>query len=175
MKKLFFPIAAVVSIFVAIPSQAAGKPNSAKADQTQPVKVWTNQDLDQLRSRGLLSIVGQESSAATAQSAPTATEPTHPVYESRLDDPAWYADQAAGLRAELDQREAALNEQLTTMVLAVDRITQPGIALDEPSVGVTPEAAVHVLQERIQDVQNQLDGLSDLAHRHGIEPGVLRG
>jgi hypothetical protein len=175
VKKLFFPIAAVVAIFIARPSEVAAKPRPAKADQTQPTKVWTNEDLDQLRSRGLLSIVGQEPTAPAVQSAATATEPTHPVYESRLEDPTWYADKAAILREELDRREAALNEQLTAMALAADRITQPGIALDKPSVGVTPEAAVQLLQEKVQDVQNQLDELSDLARQHAIAQGVLRG
>ena len=177
MKKLYFPIAAVVAIFVASSSQAAGNPRPAKADQIQPAKVWTNDDLDQLRARGLISIVGQEPPAPPAQAAGTATEatePSHPVYESRLDDPTWYADEAADLRAELDRRQAALDEQLAAIALAADRITQPGVALDKPSAGVTPEAAVQVLQEKVQEAQNQLDELSDLARQHGIAPGVLR-
>lgn len=173
MKKFFFPIAAVFAIFVAGSSQAAGKPHPATADQTQPAKVWTNEDLDQLRSRGLLSIVGQEQTVPTEQSAAGTPEPTHPVYESRLDDPTWYADKAAVLRAELDQREAALNEQVTAIALAADRITQPGVSLDKPSVGVTPEEGVHLLQENVQEVQNQLDELSDLARQHDIMPGVV--
>lgn len=174
MKKLFFPIAAVIAIFVASPSQAAGKPQPAKTDQNQPTKVWTNEDLDELRSRGLISIVGQETTAVAAQPAEAATEPTRPVYESRLDDPTWYADEAGILRAELDRREAALNEQLTAIALAAGRVTQPGITLDQPSVGVTPEAAVQVLQEKVQEVQNQQDELGDLARQHDIAPGVLR-
>jgi hypothetical protein len=175
MKNLFFTIAAVVAIFIAGSSQAAGKPHPAKADQTQPAKVWTNEDLGELRARGLISFVGQEPIAPSAQSEGTATERAHPVYESRLDDPTWYADQAAILRAELDLRVAALNEERTAIALAADRITQPGVALDKPSVGVTPDAAVEVLQEKVQDVQNQLDELSDLARQHSIAPGVLRG
>lgn len=175
MKQLFIPIAAAVAIFAASSSHAAGKPHPAKADQTQPAKVWTNEDLDGLRARGLISLVGQELAAPAAQVEATATEPSHPVYQSRLDDPAWYADKAAALRAVLDRREADLNEQRTAMALAVDRVSQPGIALDKPSVGVTPEAAVQLLQEKVQEVQDQLDELSDLARQHSIAPGLLRG
>lgn len=175
MKKLFFPIAAVVAVFAASSSQAAGKPQPAKADQNQPTRVWTNEDLDGLRARGLISFVGQEPTAPAAQRVVTAPEASHPVYESRLDDPSWYADQAAVLRAELDRREGALNEELSAIALAADRVTQPGVALDKPSEGVTPEAAVQLLQEKVQETQNQLDELSNLARQHGIAPGVLRG
>jgi hypothetical protein len=175
MQKLIFPIAAVIAILIASSSQAAGKPHPAKPDQTGPTRVWTNEDMDELRSRGLISIVGQETTSATVQPAATATEPANPVYESRLDDPTWYADKAAVLRAELERRAADLNEQLTAIALATDRITQPGVSLDKPSAGVTPEAGVQVLQEKVQEVQNQLDELSDLARQHDIAPGILRG
>jgi hypothetical protein len=177
MRKLYFSIAAVITIFLACSSQAAEKPRPAPDNQTQPKKVWTNEDMDQLRARGLISIVGQEPTATPVQNAQTtagAPEAVYPVYESRLDDPTWYADKAADLRDELDRRETALNEQLTAIALAADRITQPGVALDKPSVGVTPEAGVQLLQEKVQEVQNQLDELSDLARQHDIAPGVLR-
>ena len=175
MRKFSFPFAAVVAIFIACSSQAAEKPRPAQADQKQSTKVWTNEDMDQLRARGLISIVGQEPPASSAQAPASSPEPVYPVYESRLDDPTWYADKAADLRAELDRRGAALREQQTAIALAADRITQPGVALDKPSEGVTPEAGVQALQEKVQEVQNQMDELSDLARQHDIAPGVLRG
>jgi hypothetical protein len=174
MKKLYFPIAAVVAIFLASSSQAAEKPRPAPDNQNQPKKVWTNDDMNQLRARGLISIEGEEPTKPAAQPPTAPVETTFPVYESRLDDPTWYADKAADLRAELDRREEALNEQLKAIALAVDRVTQPGVSLNQPSVGVTPEAGVQVLQGRVQEVQDQLDELSDLARQHDIMPGVLR-
>src|SRR5579863_4012799 len=103
-----FPLAAVLALLIACASQAAEKPRPAQGNQNQPKKVWTNDDMDQLRSRGLISIVGQEVTAPATQApaAPAETEPTFPVYASRLDDPSWYADQAAKLQAELDKRMA---------------------------------------------------------------------
>ncbi|HEY2647260.1 MAG TPA: hypothetical protein VGI34_09810 [Candidatus Acidoferrales bacterium] len=175
MRNYFFPLAAVLVLSIACSSQAAENPRPAQGNQNQPKKVWTNDDMDQLRSRGLISIVGQEPAQAAAHAPAAAAEPAPPVYESRFDDPAWYAAEAADLRAELETREAALNEQLTAMALAVDRITQPGVALDKPSVGVTPAEGVVILQARVQEVQDQLEELSDLARQHNIEPGVLRG
>jgi hypothetical protein len=172
MRNLCFPIAAAVAIFIACSSQAAEKPRPAQADQKQPVKVWTNEDMDQLRARGLISIVGQEPAAASAE---TLAEPESPVYDSMFDDPSWYEDEAADLRAELDRRQAALDEQLAVVARAHDRITQPGVALDKPSVGGTPQEGVQILEEQVQEVQGYLDELSDLARQHDILPGVLRG
>ena len=66
-------------------------------------------------------------------------------------------------------------QQQTAIAQAVDRITQPGLALDKDSPGMTPAEGLANLQAQVQEVQNQLDELSDLARQHDIPPGVLRG
>ena len=174
MRHYYFPFAAALVLLFACSSQAAGKPRPAQSNQNQPKKVWTNDDMDQLRARGLISIVGQEAAEPAAQVPAAPAETTFPVYQSRLDDPTWYADKAADLRAELDRREAALNEQLRAIALAADRITQPGLTLNQDNAGVTPEAGVKVLQAKVQEIQAQMDELSDLARQHDIPPGDLR-
>ena len=92
------------------------------------------------------------------------------------------ADDADEMREELERSAAdhekmrkALQQEQQSLALAKDRITQPGVAMDKPSIGVTPDAALALYQAQINDVQNQLDELSDLARQHSIEPGVLRG
>jgi hypothetical protein len=177
MRHFYFPIAAALALLVTCSSQAAEKPRPAQNNQTQPKKVWTNDDMDQLRSQGLISIVGQEAPAPVpaANATGTPVEPSYPAYESRLDDPQWYADTAAALQDELDKRTAALRQQQSAIALAADRITQPGLALNQPDAGVTPAAGVANLEAQVQEVQSQLDELSDLARQHNIEPGILRG
>jgi len=178
MRHYYFPFAAALVLLFACSSQAAEKPRPAQGSQNQPKKIWTNDDMDQLRARGLISITGQEQTEVTvvaAQPPAAPAEATFPVYASRLDDPAWYADQAADLQAELERREAALNQQLAAIALAVDRITQPGLALDKDNAGVTPASGVVILQAKVQEIQDQMDELSDLARQHNILPGVLRG
>jgi hypothetical protein len=175
MRHYYFPLAAALALLIACSTQAAEKPRPAQGNQNQPKKVWTNDDMDQLRARGLITINGQEPALPAVQPPAALVEPTFPVYASRLDDPAWYANRAADLRAELEIREAALNEQLTAIALAVDRITQPGLALDKDNAGVTPAAGVAILQAEVQETQAQMDELSDLARQHNILPGVLRG
>ena len=175
MRNYSFPLAAALVLLIACSSQAAEKPRPAQGNQNQPKKVWTNEDMDQLRTRGLISIVGQEVTVAATQAPAAPAETTFPVYASRLDDPAWYADTAADLQAELDKRQAALLQQQTAIAQSTDRITEPGIALDKNGPGMTLAEGLANLQAQVQEVQNQLDELSDLARQHDIPPGVLRG
>ncbi|MBZ5661101.1 MAG: hypothetical protein LAO08_11905 [Acidobacteriia bacterium] len=169
-----FAFSALLALAFALPSRAAEEPRPAQANQNQPKKVWTEDDMDQLRSRGLISIVGQEPAEPAAQAA-APSEPAFPVYNSRLEDPSWYAEKAADLQAELDKRQAALQAQKTALANATKGVTQPGIAMDQPSAGVTPEAGLAILAAQVQEVQNQLDELSDLARQNNIPPGILRG
>src|SRR6266851_6170482 len=175
MKKYSFPLAAVLAVLIACSSQAAEKPRPTQGNQNQPKKIWTEDDMDQLRARGLISIVGQEVTQAATPAPASPTETTFPVSESRLDDPAWYADKAADLQAELDKREAALREEQAAIAQAANRITEPGLALDKDNAGVTPAAGVANLQAQMQEVQSQIDELGDLARQHNIAPGVLHG
>lgn len=177
MRTYTVPLAVAFVVAFALTSLAAEKPRPAKLDENQPRKVWTNDDMDQLRSRGLISIAGQEAApqATQAPASHSQAESTFPVYASRLDDPEWYAQKAADLQAELDMREEALREQQTAIALAADqRITDPGVAMDKGSPGLTPAEGVANLQAQVQETQNQLDALSDLARQHDIAPGVLR-
>ncbi|MBZ5698864.1 MAG: hypothetical protein LAN18_09985 [Acidobacteriia bacterium] len=174
MRIYLFPLAAVLALAIAFPSHAAEKPRTGQANQNQSKKVWTNDDMDQLRVRGLISIVGQV--PETAAQAPVApSEPAFPVYASRLEDPEWYAEKVADLQAELDKRAETLREAQTALAQAADGITQPGIALDKKNVGITPQASIAILEAQVGEVQSQLDDLSDLARQNGITPGVLRG
>jgi hypothetical protein len=174
MRNHIFPLAAVLALSMACSAHAAGKPRPAKDTQTQPTKIWTNDDMDLLSRFSLISVVRQEKAqTATPPAAPAKT--IFPVYASRLDDPTWYAAQAAALQAELDQREADLQEQQTAIAQAANRITTPGVSLTEKDAGVTPAAGLAILQALVQETQTKLDDLADVARQHSILPGALRG
>ena len=175
MRPYAIPFAAILALAIAVPSRAAEKPRSTQGNQNQPKKVWTNDDTDHLRARGLISIAGAEANEAALQAAAAPSEAAFPVYNSRLEDPAWYAEKAASLQAVLEKRQAALLEQKSAMSRAADGVTRPGIAMDQPNAGVTPEAGVTNLAAQVQEVQSQLDELSDLARQNNIPPGILRG
>jgi hypothetical protein len=170
MRTYPFALAAVLALAIAFPSRAAEKPRPAQANQAK--RVWTNDDMDQLRARGLITTFNQ-APEATPQSA--AVIPAPATYTPRLQDPDWYAEQAAILQAELDKRGAALREAQASLAQVAEGITQPGIAMDKKNVGVTPEAGIAILEAQAREVQTQLDELSDLARQNNIQPGVLRG
>jgi hypothetical protein len=170
MRTYPFAFAAILAVVSAIPSRAAEKPRPAQTNQAR--KVWTNDDMDNLRSRGLISTFSQ---VPEATSAAVATPSLPPTYASRLEDPDWYVEKAADLQAELDKREAALREAQTNLAQVKSRVTQPGIDMNARSAGITPEASIAVLDAQVREVQSQLDELSDLARQNNIPPGVLRG
>jgi hypothetical protein len=152
---------------LAIPLRAANKPRAG--DMENKTVVWTNDDLEKLHSLGLISIVGPiDEERPTSASAPA------PYV--RTQDPEWYAEQAAKLRDELERRRAQLREYRQALEDARSlRETTGGINLDEGDVGITPEAGIEILQQRLNEAQTELDALEDLARRHGIPPGTLRG
>jgi hypothetical protein len=147
---------------LSIPLRAAKKPRAGTDNQRQ--LVWTNDDLARLHSLGLISIVGQ-SNAAKSTSACVKTQ-----------DPEWYAQQAAKLRDELQRRQAQLNgfRQAIEDVRSLKTMTG-GMNLDDGDIGITPEAGIEFLQQRVNETQTDLDALEDLARRNDIEPGTLRG
>ena len=154
-------------VSAAIPMRAANKPR-AGTDSRNPV-VWTNDDLEKLHSLGPISIVGRmDEEQLTSASAPA------PYVETQ--DPEWYAEQAAQLRDELERRRAQLHEYQKALEGARSlRETTGGINVDEGDIGITPEAGIEFLQQRLNEAQMGLDALEDLARRNDISPGTLRG
>ncbi len=154
-------------VSAAIPLRAANRPHAGT--DSQKSRVWTNEDLEKLHALGLVSIVGKvDQEASVPQYAPGDYETTR--------DRRWYAERAAKLRGELERRQARLDEyrqaiedtrSLKTMAAGINR--------DEGGIGITPEAGIEILQQRVKEAQAELDDLEDLARRNEIEPGTLRG
>jgi hypothetical protein len=178
MVRYSLPVALLALACSAIPAHAA-----QQAPPATSIKRWTNADMDRLRAEGLISIVGPETVTAPA-AAPEAAPPTPapaagPVYASRVEDPTWYAEQAAALQTELAARETALAQAQTNLADARNlRGTTGSINVDivaNVAWGVTPEEVIANLQAQVSDTQSQLDDLAELARRNYIAPGVLRG
>ncbi len=165
---LTFSLAVSITLgTLAIPLRAAKKPRAGTDNQRQ--LVWTNDDLARLHSLGLISIVGQSDEAKS-------TSASLPEGYVKTQDPEWYAQQAAKLRDELERRRAQLHSfrQAIEDVRSLKTMSG-GINLDEGDIGITPEADIEFLQQRVNETQMDLDALEDLARRTDIEPGTLRG
>jgi hypothetical protein len=150
-----------------VPSRAANRPH-AGSDSRSTV-VWTNDDLERLHGLGLICIVGR-----IDEETPKSASLPQPYVKTQ--DPAWYAEQAARLRDELEHRQAQLCGCQQALEDAQSlRETSGAINLDEGDVGITPEAGIEILQERVSETQADLDALEDLARSNDIPPGTLRG
>ena len=167
MIRYLYYAASLALIAVAVPLRAANRPN-AGAD-SQNAMVWTNDDLEKLHGLGLISIVGR-----IEEETPTSAPAPRPYV--RTQDPEWYAVQAAKLRDELERRQTQLNKYRQ----AIDdvrnlRKTTGGINLDEGDIAITPEVGIEILERHVDEVQTEINDLEDLARRHDIPPGTLRG
>jgi hypothetical protein len=152
---------------LAIPLRAASKPRAGKTEGTPAV--WTNEDLERLRDLRLISVVGQVPGEDTADAAA-------PKPYVRTQDLEWYAGQAAMLRVELESREAKLQNYRQAIEEARNlKTVASGIHLDESDVGITPEAGIEILEQRVERAYTELYALEDLARHHAIPPGTLRG
>ena len=153
---------------LAIPLRAANKSRAGKIEQT--TVLWTSEELEKLRRLGLISVVGQPS---TAEAATTAALP---LPYANTQDPEWFAEQAAKLRARLESNESELQRYRQAIKDAKSlKTTTGGINLDEGNIGITPEAGIEFLQQRVSETQSELDALEDLARRNDIPSGSLRG
>jgi len=160
-------IVGIAVFLTAIPLSAANKPHSGTDGQN--TKVWTNDDLERIRSLGQLSVVGTPDDTGS-------TRILLPRAYTDIQDPEWYAAQAARLQDELERRRAELQSYEQALEDARGlRETTGGINLEEGDIGLTPESEIEMLGERVNHAQTQLDALQDLARRNDIEPGALRG
>jgi hypothetical protein len=159
-------VVAMVTVFAAIPLCAANRPHAGTDSKDT---VWTNDDLAKLHVPGLICIVGQPNEE-------TSDSPSRhrPYVETR--DAAWYAEEAAKLRDELERRRAELSDYRQALEDARSlRESTGGINFAEGDIGITPEAGIEILQQRVSETQSEFDALEDLARRNDIPPGTLRG
>jgi hypothetical protein len=167
MKRFLHCAVTLGVIAVAMPLRAANRPH-AETD-SQNMMVWTNDDIEKLHNIGLISIVGRMD-----EEKPKSTTAPEPYV--RIEDPEWYAAQAARLDIELEHRQSQLREYRQ----AIDdvrnlRKTTGGINLEEGDLAITPEVGIEILERQISEVQTEINALEDLARRHDIPPGTLRG
>jgi len=153
---------------LAIPLRAANKPRAGGT--VGATVVWRNEGLERLRTKGPISVVGQ----VTEQATTDAEAPSSYVVETQ--DPDWYAEQASKLRAELESREVRLQHYCQALEDAKDlKTVTGGINHDGGDIGITPDAGIEILQQRVHDTESDLDALEDLARCDGIPPGTPRG
>ena len=169
MMRRSLSISLILASFVAGGTlRAAPRPHAGSSPEANGT--WTNEDLQRLsKVPGLISAVGQPSTEAT-QSVDA------PASHSITKDPNWYAARAASLGAQLEAEQADLRKFTQALDDARElKSTTGGVNLAEDDIGITPEATIEILQNRVRETQKELGALEDLARQNDIPPGVLRG
>jgi hypothetical protein len=167
MNRHWYPVMTLGLFSIAIALPAASRPRGRI--ESQHTVVWTNDNLERLHDLGLISIVG-----AMSEEMPALASLPQPYVKTH--DPEWYAAEAAKLGDQLEHREAELRGYQQALEDSQSlRNTTGGLNLNEGDIGITPDAGIEILRQRVKETQTQLDALDDLARRNGIPPGALRG
>src|SRR5260370_26571523 len=128
-------------VSAAIRLRAANRPHAGTASQN--TLVWTNDDLERLSDLGLICIVGR-----IDEETPKSASLPQPYVKTQ--DPEWYAGQGAKLRDELERRRAQLGGYRQAIEDARSLKTMTGgINLDDGDIGITPEAGIEILGQRV--------------------------
>ncbi len=181
----------------ALPSpQTSEKPAQKAAEK--PKKVWTNDDLTDLRSSVRITTAAATPSAeGSAAGEATAAAAAAPGKEKALPDekdPEYYRKQLGPLRQQRDQLDAKIKEiqdalnnpsQGTNKINTTQQAPNmpPGTEQGGPPRAdnslygnqiVRPQDQLEVYQKQRDEVQEKIDDLESQARRNGIDPGDIR-
>ena len=182
LRQPVFLFASVVSLFVLVltlahaqsQSQALPQPPTASAPpqtqqgqatparQQKPVKVWTNDEVDDLRDGESVSVVGNTPSTKNV----SATSKTY----SQEKDPAWYRKQLIPLQAEIDRLDPQIAK--TQAFLNGENVSEPASIHRQITPSVQDQ--LKQMEAKRQADSTKKEDLLDLARHNGILPGALR-
>lgn len=172
-------LAAFLSLGVAAPALAQQPQTPAKPPRREK-KVWTNEDLEALRQKTILSdfrgtapaAAATEGAAAAGEAVEGAARPAAAAATPKEKDPAEYQKRLSPLRAELTTVENRLRE-LRNYKSNPNR-GQAGLALGGENLNLTPENEIANLEARRREILRQIDEIEAEARRNGLSPGAVR-
>ena len=173
MSRLALPLLICIGLLSPAASLAGdppAKPRPAVAKHT-----WTSEEVQALREKGLISLVGQQPTAmASAEPAAPNPEQAAPYVPRpvRALDPNWYGEQVEKLRAAIGANDAVSN--LIRRELSDARYWEAGVNLNRENIGITPLSGLEVLEGQNRQEQENITALWEKARRNGIPPGALR-
>ncbi len=168
-------LAPILSGQGAAPGQAQPAPKPATRKEK---KVWTNEDLEELRGKAHVSVVGQASASPAGEEAKPAASGSEMAGTAgepylREKDAQPYRERLAPLRAELERIDSQIR-QIRDFLSNPRSEAQAGIVLGQGSMQLTPQNQLEQLERRRRDVQQKIDEIEDQARQNGIPPGSLR-
>lgn len=146
-------------------SQGQNSSAASMAASVPQKKVWTNEDIGELRSDSSISTFQPKGDAAKNAKSPAAN--------SHGRDAPWYRQQIEKLQQQIPPIDAKIAE----LQKGVD-----GGTVNDPNTSSRPYGGVHAgswqrqigdLQARRADILEKIGGLEDQARRAGVSPGEL--
>jgi opacity protein-like surface antigen len=173
MRALLAALALALSASVAA-AQAPQTPSTQKPPVRKAKRVWTNDDLDELKARshwasGTDSSSGGSTQAGTPDGGASGDKQPPPPREK---DPKTYQKQLAPLRAQLAQIDSqirSLRNSLNNPISGTNSVN-----LGTATVTGRPEHQIEALEKQRQQIQQRIDAIEDEARRNGISPGDVR-
>jgi hypothetical protein len=173
MSRLAPPLLICVAVLCPAASLAGdppAKPHPAVARHT-----WTSEEVQALREKGLISLVGQQAPAMASAEPPAPNPEQAAPYVPRpvqALDPNWYGEQVEKLRAAIGANDAVSN--LIRRELSDARYWEAGVNLNRENIGITPQSELEILAGQNRQEQEKIAALWEKARRNGIPPGALR-
>ena len=128
----------------------------------KPAKVWTNDDINGLRTNGSVSVVGNNAGAKK-----TSVSSQSISYEK---NPAWYREQLAPLQTEV--------EKLDIQIAKLKEFIKGGnVGEAQPfnyHLPGNPQDQLNQLEKKRQADAAKIDDLLDRARHNGVEASALR-
>ena len=170
-----FALPLLVLLGLAVPAASfAGGPPSRPPRPSIAKKVWTSEEVEALRAKGLISLLGQEPVAevAAGEQAPLDKVTPRVPRPVRAQDPEWYHEQVSTSEAVI----AATNTQIHGLQRELHdaRYWEAGVNLRKENTGITPESALQIFEARNHSESEKIDALRDQARRNHIPPGAIR-
>jgi hypothetical protein len=142
--------------------------NSAPAKSANPKKVWTEDDLNSLKSH--VSVVGAPSkSPKTSPKPPQDNQAAESLPPEK--DPAWYRQQLPPLRAQIEEMDAQIRKLKEAQGGKETSDAGRRYGLHLP---MNTQDRIEVLEKTKRELQAKVDALEDQARRNGLNPGDLR-
>lgn len=153
---------------VAVLSPAVRAQDSSPAPSAQPAekKVWTNDDVSDLRAGSPISTVGTDSGSVSAMSGQSAAG------TAKRRDAKWYRDQILKLQNQLP----ALNDKIAQLQAGIDgKATGDGKQSTRPLHAGAGDWQVELaqLQKQRDDIEARINTLQVQARRAGIPANAL--
>ncbi|MFQ5817815.1 MAG: hypothetical protein ACE5H2_07665 [Terriglobia bacterium] len=156
------------------------------AEGSQPRKfVWTNDELERLRTSARINIIGPR--RAEPPAAETAEGEAGEVVEEvegegeapepllpREQDPESYRERLRPLRDQLVQVERQMADLQRNLRTGGRGAAAGGVNLRASSTGINPRDTLQQLQRRRDALRRQIAAIEDEARRNGISPGQIR-